>query len=317
MTELPEIDLFPRGDGHFGVRNHVAVIATVICANAVVERLDRDELDLALITHQHGCAQVGDDLSLTKAVLAGVACNPNVGAVLLVSLGCESNAPQAIAEQVAATGRPCEIFGITGYGGVSATYDAVSRAAQRHAEDLARQPRERVAFRELVIGLECGGSDAWSGITANPALGRAADRLVDAGATVVLAETPEIIGGEHLLADRAIDPSVAERLLTAVDFNPGHIYQLAPPYRSRAGRPLAGPKSIAKTLLPCLSGFSFRFLPAETFRCGADCFAPTGRFVGKNTVEGLFSTAGPTPAAANRSIVTFLSTLRVLGHAYR
>ena len=216
MSELPEIELFPRADGYFGVRNHVAVIATVVCANAVVERLDRDELNLALITHQHGCAQVGDDLSLTRNVLAGVACNPNVGAALLVSLGCESNVPQTIAEQVAATGRPCEIFGIQEYGGVSATYEAVRRAAQRHAEDLARQPRERVAFRELVIGLECGGSDAWSGITANPALGRAADRLVDAGATVVLAETPEIIGGEHLLADRAIDPAVAERLLTAV-----------------------------------------------------------------------------------------------------
>lgn len=217
MSQLPEIDLYPRTDGHFGVRNHVAVIATVVCANAVVERLDRDDLDLALITHQHGCAQVGDDLSLTRTVLAGVACNPNVGAVLLVSLGCESNVPQTIADHVGATGRPCEIFGIQQYGGVSATYEAVRRAAERHMRDLARQPRERVAFRELLVGLECGGSDAWSGITANPALGRAADKLVDAGATVVLAETPEIIGGEQLLAERAIDPSVAERLLVAVE----------------------------------------------------------------------------------------------------
>jgi altronate dehydratase large subunit len=219
MSTGVEIEVYPRGDGRVGVRNHVAVIATVVCANAVIERLDRDGIDdnVALVTHQHGCAQVGDDLALTRAVLTGVACNPNVAAVLLVSLGCESNVPQGIAEQVAASGRAVEIFGIQEYGGVSATYEAVRAAAVRHAAELSRQPRERVALSELTIGLECGGSDAWSGVTANPALGRAADRLVDMGATVVLAETPEIIGGEHLLVERSADPAVAAQLLAAVE----------------------------------------------------------------------------------------------------
>jgi altronate dehydratase large subunit len=216
MSAAITVEAYPRQDGRFGLRNHVLVMATVVCANAVVERLDRDGMDLALVTHQHGCGQIGDDLALTRGVLTGVACNPNVGAVLLVSLGCESNVPERIAADVAASGRPVEVFSIQEYGGVSATYEAVRATAELHAADLGRQRRERVDLSELTIGLECGGSDAWSGVTANPALGRAADRLIEAGATVVLAETPEIVGGEHLLAERAVDSEVAGRLLAAV-----------------------------------------------------------------------------------------------------
>jgi altronate dehydratase large subunit len=145
-----------------------------------------------------------------------VACNPNVGAVLLVSLGCESNVPERVAELVAASGRPVEVFRIQDHGGVSATCDAVRAAAARWTAELERQPREQIPLSELTIGLACGGSDAWSGVTANPALGRAADRLVAAGATVVLGETPEIVGAEHLLAERAASPEAAERLLAKV-----------------------------------------------------------------------------------------------------
>jgi altronate dehydratase large subunit len=206
---------FERPDGTVGVRNHVAVIPTVVCANGIVERLDRDRSRAALITHQHGCAQVGDDLQLTRRVLSGVACNPNVGAVILVSLGCETNVAEEMAEEIAATGRPVEIYRIQELGGISATYDAVHEGARRLEVDLNEVERTAIPVAELIVGLECGGSDAWSGVTANPALGQAADRLVDVGATVVLAETPEIIGAEHLLAERAVDPAIAERLVRA------------------------------------------------------------------------------------------------------
>jgi altronate dehydratase large subunit len=207
---------YRRADGSIGVRNHVVVIPTVVCANSVVERLDREGTELALLTHQHGCAQVGDDLQMTRRVLSGVGRNPNVGATLLVSLGCETNVAEALAEDIGATGRPVELFRIQEYGGVSATLDAVRAAAARLSAELAAQEREQIPLSELSVGLECGGSDAWSGITANPALGRAADLLVEAGATVVLAETPETVGAEHLLAARATEPAVAERLLAAV-----------------------------------------------------------------------------------------------------
>ena len=148
---------YRRDDGSVGVRNHVAVVPTVVCANAVIERLDRAGTDLALVTHQHGCAQVGDDLQLTRRVLAGIASNPNVGATLLVSLGCETNVGEHLAKEIAAGGRPVELFRIQDYGGITATYEAVYAAATRHSDDLARQQRTPIPLSELIVGLECGG----------------------------------------------------------------------------------------------------------------------------------------------------------------
>jgi altronate dehydratase large subunit len=205
---------FRRPDGRVGVRNHVLVLPTVVCANGVIERFEREtqELPLALVTHQHGCGQFGDDLSLTLRTLTGIVTNPNVGGVALVSLGCETNQPSPLAEAAERAGKLVETFSIQQEGGVSHTFDVVQKAVATMVRELSRMPREPAGAFELVVGLECGGSDAWSGITANPALGRAADILVEAGATVILAETPEAIGAEHLLAERAGDPLVAEQL---------------------------------------------------------------------------------------------------------
>lgn len=210
-------DGYPRADGTFGVRNHVLVLPTVVCANAVVERLDRDGTPFMLVTHQHGCGQVGDDLALTERMLVGAASNPNVGAVIVVSLGCESNQPETIAAEAERRGRRAEIIRIQDHGGVTGAYERVRECADRFAAELADAVAEPVPMSELVVGLECGGSDSWSGLTANPALGWASDRLVEAGATVVLAETPELIGAEHLLAERAGDPAVREQILSAVE----------------------------------------------------------------------------------------------------
>ncbi|MDX6516030.1 MAG: altronate dehydratase large subunit [Gaiellaceae bacterium] len=209
---------YRRPDGQVGLRNHVLILPTVVCANGVSERLDRERgaSDYALVTHQQGCGQVGDDLSLTVRTLQGIVANPNVGAVVLVSLGCESNQPEAIAEAAGRAGKRVEICRIQDLGGMKGTYEEVCRLSDEMFADLDRQQREPVAVSELVVGLECGGSDAWSGITANPALGLASDRLVGEGATVILAETPEIFGAEHLLAARAADAKVAERLLASV-----------------------------------------------------------------------------------------------------
>jgi altronate dehydratase large subunit len=209
---------FRRGDGTVGVRNHVLVLPTNICASGVIERLDREEAGrYALVTHQHGCGQVGADHDLTVRTMMGFATNPNVGAVIVVSLGCESNQPERIAEAVAARGRPVEIVRIQQVGGVRQAYEVVRETASAFAETLQRDQREPVPAGELVVGLECGGSDAWSGLTANPALGIAADALVDEGATVMLGETPEVIGAEHLLVKRARSRDVADALLRAVD----------------------------------------------------------------------------------------------------
>jgi altronate dehydratase large subunit len=208
---------FRRPDGGLGIRNHVLIVPTVVCANSVIERFDRGGSDEAMLTHQHGCGQVGSDLALTQQSLCGVATNPNVGAVVLVSLGCESNQPVHLAEQIAVTGRDVEVVGIQALGGIAGATDRVREVVDALREKLDQQVRVDADWQELVVGLECGGSDGWSGITANPALGRAADWLVSQGATVVLGETPEIVGAEQLLAARAVSDEVQIELLRAVD----------------------------------------------------------------------------------------------------
>lgn len=207
---------YRRADGALGIRNHILILPTVVCANSVIERLDRSGSDEAMLTHQHGCGQVGDDLEVTQQVLTGMATNPNVGAVVLVSLGCESNTPTTLADRIALTGREVEIVSIQADGGISLASEHVARAVAQMRACLDNQERVQAGWEELIVGLECGGSDGWSGITANPALGRAADWLVERGATVVLGETPEIVGAEHLLARRAISREVGADLLDAV-----------------------------------------------------------------------------------------------------
>lgn len=208
---------YRRADGTFGIRNHVLIVPTVVCANSVVERFDRSGSDEAMLTHQHGCGQVGGDLALTQQVLTGIATNPNVGAVVLVSLGCESNAPNTLAERIAHTDREVEVVSIQAEGGIAAASDRVAQTVAQMRARLDQQAKVDAGWDELIVGLECGGSDGWSGITANPALGLAADWLVGKGATVVLGETPEIVGAEHLLAKRAMSDRVGADLLEAVE----------------------------------------------------------------------------------------------------
>lgn len=211
-------DGYRRSDGSVGIRNHVLVIPTVGCVNSVVERLDREsDGRFALATHQHGCGQVGADHDLTVATIKGIATNPNVVAAVLVSLGCESNQPAEIAAHIEASGRRAEIVAVQVAGGITQAYERVRELADRFAEEVNAAEREPVDVSELLVGLECGGSDAWSGLTANPALGVASDQLVDEGATVMLGETPEVIGAEHLLAARASSADVRRRLLDAVE----------------------------------------------------------------------------------------------------
>jgi altronate dehydratase large subunit len=183
----------------------------------VVERLDRSGANESMLTHQHGCGQVGDDLALTRKVLLGVATNPNVGAVVLVSLGCESNQPDTLAEVIGRTGREVEVVSIQAMRGITPASEYAAETIARMRSSLDGDRRIEAGWDELIVGLECGGSDGWSGVTANPALGRAADWLVERGATVVLGETPEIIGAEHLLARRAVLPRVGADLLRVVD----------------------------------------------------------------------------------------------------
>jgi altronate dehydratase large subunit len=201
---------YKRANGAVGIRNHVLVLPSVMCANHVVELIGRKVPDVVTVQHPTGCSQVGADFEQTKRTMAGFAANPNVAAVLVVGLGCETNESKALAEEIAARGQRVEVIGIQESGGTTETIARGVALAKQLLQEAAAHQRVECPVSALIVGTECGGSDGFSGITANPALGHASDRVVAEGGTVILAEVPELVGAEHLLAARAAEPVAAK-----------------------------------------------------------------------------------------------------------
>jgi altronate dehydratase large subunit len=208
---------YRRADGRVGLRNHVAVLASCVCSSLVAARIAASAGGAVPLTHQHGCCQIGEDYELTRRVLIGLGQNPNVGAVLVVALGCEGAPFREIAAAIRKTGKPVDLVVIQEVGGTSAAIADGLAKARRLAEEAGQAERGAFSVADLIVGLECGGSDATSGLAANPALGWASDWFVTHGATTILSETTEVIGAEHLLARRAKDPQVRVALLSAVE----------------------------------------------------------------------------------------------------
>jgi altronate dehydratase large subunit len=207
---------YRRRDGRVGVRNHVLILASVQCANAIVDHIGRAVPETVALPHAWGCSQIGDDLTQSRRVLEEFAGHPNVGAVLLIGLGCETMPTVAMGEKLAAMGVVIQRLTIQEKGGSRATIERGKAIARELLAEVSKAQREPVSLSELVVGVECGGSDAWSGVTANPALGAASDLVVKAGGTVILSEVPEFMGAEHLLTKRAAMPEVARRIIEAV-----------------------------------------------------------------------------------------------------
>ena len=213
----PEFLGYKRSDGRIGVRNYVLVVPTVICSAVVCERIAaaRPEHIVAL-PHLAGCGQIGPDRGMTQDTLLAYCGHPNVGAVLIVALGCEQIIAQELAEAARRAGKPTEILAIQAVGGTPATIARGTEVALAMADDIAGAQRTPCDIASLVLSLKCGGSDYTSGLAANPALGRVADRLVSLGGAAVLGEVAEIMGAEHLLAARATRPAVATQLIQLV-----------------------------------------------------------------------------------------------------
>ncbi len=233
VTGLPpaEADTFMgivRADGQVGTRNYIGVLTTVNCS-ATVARLIADrfrpEAELAsfpnvdgvvALTTKGGCAssETGEAISILRRTLAGYVRHPNFAAVLLVGLGCENNQIRGLlAEHNLTPGERLQTLSIQEAGG---TQPSVSRGVDIIREMLPRAnavSRQPVPVSQLKLGLECGGSDGFSAISANPALGIASDILVQHGGTSILSETPEIYGAENLLLSRAASPAVGQKLL--------------------------------------------------------------------------------------------------------
>ncbi|MDH7500681.1 MAG: UxaA family hydrolase, partial [candidate division NC10 bacterium] len=157
------------------------------------------------------------DLELVTRTLIHLGQNPNLGAVLLVSLGCEGVNPVRVAEGIASSGKPVEIVRVQQEGGYFGALAEGGLKSQKMAQAISALRREEVGVEELVLGLKCGASDPTSGLAANPALGKAVDRLIELGGTAIFGETTEVVGAEHLLAKRAKNPEVAEKLLSLVE----------------------------------------------------------------------------------------------------
>ncbi|HEU0163737.1 MAG TPA: altronate dehydratase family protein [Thermomicrobiales bacterium] len=221
---------YRRADGRVGTRNYVALLASVNCSSSATRRVadyfrDNPIMDqypnvdgvIGLAT-KGGCgAHYGSDyLGQLQKTMAGIVDHPNVGAYIILSLGCETNQPDDMIANTSLSGEQPLVLTIQQDGGFQKTVERAIEAVKQLLPEANKATREPISVSELVLALQCGGSDGWSGITANPALGRAADEIVRQGGTVVLGETSEVYGGEHLLTRRAASPEVAQKLVDKI-----------------------------------------------------------------------------------------------------
>lgn len=218
---------YRRASGRVGTRNYIAVLTSVNCSATAARRIadyfTDDKLaaypnvdGVVAFVHGTGCGMAGsgDGFEALQRVMWGYARNPNVGGVLMAGLGCEMNQIDWLVEAYGLkTGPLFQSMNIQNVGGLQKTIDLGIKKIEEMLPIVNQATRTECPASELMVALQCGGSDAWSGITANPALGYAVDLLTAQGGTGVLAETPEIYGAEHLLTARAVDKNVGEKLV--------------------------------------------------------------------------------------------------------
>ena len=225
---------YVRADGRVATRNYIGVLTSVNCsatvARAIADHFRRDIHPEALapfpnvdgvvaLTHGGGCATAsdGEPLQVLRRTLGGYARHANFASILVVGLGCETNQIAGLMEQEGlSSSTALHTFNIQETGGTKKTIAHGIELVQWMLEEANRAQRQPVSASHIMVGLQCGGSDGYSGISANPALGAAVDRLVRHGGTAILSETPEIYGGEHLLTRRAVSTAVADKLLARI-----------------------------------------------------------------------------------------------------
>jgi altronate hydrolase len=219
-------DGFRRADGSVGIRNEIWIINTVGCVNHTATRIaERAAKRLATgesgvegvytFNHPYGCSQLGSDLLATQKLLSGLARHPNAGGVLLLGLGCENNQMKSFVEQLGGAAKDCLRF--FNAQEVEDELETGVKLVCELSEYASQFKREPIPARELVLGMKCGGSDGFSGITANPLVGRVADKLAAAGGAAILTEVPEMFGAENVLLERAADSCVRDRAVEMVN----------------------------------------------------------------------------------------------------
>lgn len=212
-----EISGYLRPDGTTGIRNQLAIFSTVTCANQAAMDIGRFVNGATVFTHQQGCCQTQKDLSLTEKTLINLGLNPNIGAVVLVSLGCEGVNSNHIANEISQSKKPVEVIKIQEVGGLVNAVKQGRITSKKLARKLKLENRQYFPINTLRVGIKCGASDPTSGLAANPAIGRVTDHILGMGGSVVFGETTEIIGAEHILARRCASEDVRAKLLKIVN----------------------------------------------------------------------------------------------------
>ena len=201
---------YRRENGRVGVRNHVVILPIDDISNAACEAVAAHIAGTLALPHAYGRLQFGEDLDLHFRTIIGTGANPNVAAAVVI--GIEENWTRRVADGIAETGKPVAWFSIEGHGDLETVRRASWKAKEfvQWASELRREP---VGLEELTVSIKCGESDTTTGLGSCPTVGVAVDRLVDEGATVFFGETPELTGGEHLIADRMATPELRERFM--------------------------------------------------------------------------------------------------------
>ena len=208
---------YKRGDGSVGIRNRVAVISTVSCANPVVEQICAEVPGAVRLIHQVGCGSGGRDLITHTRTLQNLCRNPNFGAVCIIGLGCELIPAESLHLASLVTKKPVEKIIIQDAGGTVKARETGVKTVRKMLDDLNKVKPEPHPFEHLKIGLECGGSDAFSGITANPAIGVVSDWITGMGGTSILTEITEMTGTNEILKRRSAVSETAEKIDALID----------------------------------------------------------------------------------------------------
>ncbi len=232
---------YKRSEGRAGIRNHVLILPTCACGSESSRIVASQVRGAVNIVFNTGCSDVAANTAMSQKILTGFACNPNVYGVVIIGLGCETVPHKALREKIEAmTKKPVVSFGIQEEGGTLKTIEKATRAARDLAAEAGLQQKEPCDISELLLGIECGGSDATSGIASNPAVGNLSDRLVNLGASTIMSESIEWIGGEHVLARRAATPEIHNQIIKICEDYEKHL--LAAGQDCRAGQPTPGNK---------------------------------------------------------------------------
>lgn len=233
---------YRRKEGRPGIRNHVLLLPTCACASESCRIAASQVRGAVSIVFNTGCSDVAANTAMSQKVLTGFALHPNVYGVVIIGLGCETVPHAKLREKIQAqTSKPVVSFGIQEEGGTLETIEKAVRAAREMAAEAGMQQKERFDISELLMGIECGGSDATSGIASNPAVGSLSDRLVDLGASTIMSESIEWIGGEHVLARRAATPEIHDQIIRVCEAYEKHL--LGAGQDCRAGQPTPGNKA--------------------------------------------------------------------------